>query len=197
MKTRRTKLMPSSSNSIVFVALIVCAVMLFTISWTAFTAANKQDAQIEGNYITIGVPVVQNSEDISKLKGAITIENHDAYGENQNTIPLSEALVVSEYYIATDNRILLSAHIPGSSNLSSGTFDELDYNAAFDRYTYGLSVLAVRCTSVAVLTGKVTKHISSLSTACVGLMLIITKCWMMSFICLHVSTPVMVKSHLK
>ena len=54
----------------------------------------------------------------------------------------------SEHFITADNRTLLSAHIPGSKNLSSGTLDEMDYNWAFDQYVYDLSVIAVRCVDV-------------------------------------------------
>ena len=138
-------------TTVLLVLLLALSIGASSIGFTAWVGATNQSGVIEGEYTTIAVPVGKNFEQTSQ-EGTYLIEDGDYIFEDgtKYVSPSSaeETAKESEYYVTSDNRILLSAHIPGSTNLSSGTLDGMDYNAALDRYVYDLSVLAVRCVEV-------------------------------------------------
>lgn len=139
--------------TVLLVLLLAFSIAASSIGFTAWIGATNQSGVIEDEYTTIAVPVGRNFEKSSEW-GDYLIEDGDyIFSDGSKYVSPASAESTakeSEYYVASDNRILLSAHIPGSTNLSSGTLDEMDYNLALDRYVYELSVLAVRCVSAAV-----------------------------------------------
>ena len=139
-------------TTVLLVLLLALSIAASSIGFTAWVGATNQSGVIEGEYTTIAVPVGKNYEKSSEW-GEYLIEDGDyIFSDGTKYVSPESAESTakeSEYYVASDNRILLSAHIPGSTNLSSGTLDGMDYNLALDRYVYELSVLAVRCVSAA------------------------------------------------
>ena len=138
-------------TTVLLVLLLALSIAASSIGFAAWTGARKQFEEIDDKYLTIAVPTGKNLEESSE-EGSYLIKDGDyIFGNGKKYVSPASAertAKESEYYIGSDHRILLSAHIPGSTNLSSGTVDEMDYNSALDRYTYELSVLAVRCVSV-------------------------------------------------
>ena len=138
-------------TTVLLVLLLALSIAASSIGFTAYMGTMRQSSIIEGEYTTIAVPVGQNFEKLSEEGTYIIEDGIIDFGNGKKYVSPGSAFRVakeSEYYITSDNRILLSAHIPGSNNLSSGTMDGMDYNCALDRYTYELSVLAVRCVNV-------------------------------------------------
>ena len=138
-------------TTVLLVLLLALSIAASSIGFAAWTGARKQFEEIDDKYLTIAVPTGKNLEESSE-EGSYLIKDGDyIFGNGKRYVSPASAertAKESEYYIGSDHRILLSAHIPGGTNLSSGTVDEMDYNCALDRYTYELSVLAVRCVSV-------------------------------------------------
>ena len=138
-------------TTVLLVLLLALSIAASSIGFAAYVGAQKQRGIIEGEYTTIAVPIGKNYEK-QNADGTYLIEDGNIlFDDGTKYVNPGSALNVakeSEHYITADNRILLSAHIPGSKNLSSGTLDEKDYNWALDRYVYDLSVIAVRCVDV-------------------------------------------------
>lgn len=137
-------------TTVLLVLLLALSIAASSIGFTAWAGARQQSTVIEGEYLTIAVPTGKNFEEASQ-EGSFLIKDGDFIFDNgrKYVSPASaeETARKSEYYLGSDHRILLSAHIPGSTNLSSGTLDPMAYNWAFDRDSYELSVLALRCVS--------------------------------------------------
>ena len=131
--------------------LLVLSIVISSLGSTAFLCMQKKYELIQSEYTTIAVPVGRNLEKQS-YEGTYLIEDGNyLYADGTKYISPASAESTakeSEYYVASDNRILLSAHIPGSTNLSSGTVDPMRYNFTLDQYCYQLSVMALRCTDV-------------------------------------------------
>ena len=138
-------------TTVLLVLLLALSITASSIGFAAHVGAQKQSSVIEGEYTTIAVPVGKNFEK-QNADGTYLIEDGNIiFDDGTKYVNPGSALKVakeSEHYITADNRILLSAHIPGTKNLSSGTMDEMDYSWELDRYVYDLSVIAVRCVDV-------------------------------------------------
>ena len=151
MKMFRKQTARAPLTTVLLVLLLALSIAASSIGFTAYVGAQKQSSVIEGEYTTIAVPVGKNFEK-QNADGTYLIEDGNIiFDDGTKYVNPGSALKVakeSEHYITADNRILLSAHIPGSKNLSSGTMDEMDYSWELDRYVYDLSVIAVRCVDV-------------------------------------------------
>ena len=151
MKMFRKQTARAPLTTVLLVLLLALSIAASSIGFTAYVGAQKQSGIIEGEYTTIAVPIGKNYEK-QNAEGTYLIEDGNIlFDDGTKYVNPGSALKVaqeSEYYINADNRVLLSAHIPGSKNLSSGTMDEMDYSWELDRYVYDLSVIAVRCVDV-------------------------------------------------
>lgn len=146
---KQTARAPLSTGLLIL--LLSLSIAVSSIGNAAWVGAKKQSGVIESEYTTIAVPRGQNLEKSSEWGEYLEKDGDYIYSDGTKYVSPASAertAMESDYYIGSDHRILLSAHIPGSTNLSSGTVDEMDYNATLDRYVYELSVLAVRCVSV-------------------------------------------------
>ena len=113
--------------------LLALAAGFSAIGYAAWDSAQTQLRHIGENYTTIGVIKPQDGEDASGMVDAFAV---------------LETAKNAPGYLGADNRYILSAHVEGQKGLSSGTLDPLDYHELFDRYSYAMSVLAVRCEAV-------------------------------------------------
>ena len=138
-------------TTVLLVLLLALSIAASSIGFTAWAGAKKQTGMIEDQYTTIAVPKGQNFEKNSEWGEYIIEEGNYLYSDGTKYISPASAEATakgSQYYLGSDNRILLSAYIPGSNTLSSGTVDPLRYNYTLDQYCYQLAVMALRCTSV-------------------------------------------------
>ena len=151
MKMFRKQTARAPLTTVLLVLLLALSIGASSIGFAAWTGASKQFEEIDGQYTTIAVPKGQNFEKSSDWGEYLVKDGDHIFADGTKYVSPASAertARVSEYYIGSDNRILLSAYIPGGKNLSSGTINEMDYNATLDRYVYELSVLALRCVSV-------------------------------------------------
>ena len=138
-------------TTVLLVLLLALSIAASSIGFTAWAGAKKQTGLIKDQYTTIAVPKGQNFEKSSEWGEYIIEDGNYLYSDGTKYISPASAEATareSEYYLGSDNRILLSAHIPGSITLSSGTVDPLKYNSTLDEYCYQLAVMALRCTNV-------------------------------------------------
>ena len=151
MKMFRKQTARAPLTTVLLVLLLALSIGASSIGFAAYVGAQMQSSIIEGEYTTIAVPIGKNYEKQNAEGTYLIKDGNILYDDGTKYVNPGSALNVakeSEHYITADNRILLSAHIPGSKNLSSGTLDEMDYNWALDQYVYDLSVIAVRCVDV-------------------------------------------------
>ena len=133
--------------------LLVLSVLVSGIGFASWISAQRQAKSIDDEYTTIAVPKGANFEKLSEAGTHVIDDGVYTFSSGSTYVtPFSAEAVAkeSEYYLRSDNRILFSAHIDGSSTLSSGTFDPLYYNADLDKYPYQLAVMALRCNWVQV-----------------------------------------------
>lgn len=137
-------------TTVLLVLLLASSIAASSIGFTAWVGAKKQFDEIDSQYTTIAVPSGKNQEKVYSA-GSIKPTGIDSIKFPDDTtyigpLDAENTAKKSEYYRGADHRILLSAHIEGAKNLSSGTFDPLQYNHMLDRYCYTLAVMALRCT---------------------------------------------------
>ena len=138
-------------TTVLLVLLLALSIAASSIGFAAWTGARQQLTRIDEQYTTIAVPSGANLEkkfeagDHTIGAGRITFSDGTSYISAHNAEATARR---SEYYVETDNRILLSAHVEGGTALSSGTLDPLQYNFTLDQYCYQLSVMALRCVSI-------------------------------------------------
>ncbi len=139
-------------TTVLLVLLLALSIAASSIGFAAWTGANKQFEEIDSQYTTIAVPSGKNQERVYSA-GSYSYVGIDSlqFSDGIRFIGPMDAEATakkSEYYQGADHRILLSAYVEGSKTLSSGTLDPLQYNFMLDRYSYLLSVMALRCTYV-------------------------------------------------
>ncbi len=139
-------------TTVLLVLLLALSIAASSIGFAAWMGARKQFEEIDRQYTTIAVPSGKNQEKVYSA-GSIThigIDSRQFPDGTQFIGPMDAEATAkkSEYYQGADHRILLSAHIEGAKNLSSGTLDPLQYNFMLDRYCYTLSVMALKCVHV-------------------------------------------------
>lgn len=112
---------------------------LSCIGLSAWGSARQQYTVLQNSYTTTAIPV----------EGAVSVSDSWSVGEDIYAPELGVLDGVDTSQIPglkqIDRRSILSAHVPGCATLTSGTFDVLKYNDAFDRYRANYSVLAVEC----------------------------------------------------
>lgn len=121
------------------VLILMLGSSLSCIGLSAWGNARKQYIDLQNSYTTTAIPVegaVSVSESWSADKDIYAPELGVLDGLDTSQIP---------GLMQIDRRCILSAHVPGCTTLTSGTFDVLKYNNAFDRYRANYSVLAVEC----------------------------------------------------
>ena len=139
---------PFTMSLMVFLSL---SITISNIGFSAWIGGSKQTELINEKYVTIAVPSGQHLEKSSGW-GEFLIDNGNyIYSDGTTYVdPISAEITAqeSEYYVTSDNRIMLTASIPGSTPISSGSTDPLRYNFKLDQYCYQLSVMALRCTNI-------------------------------------------------
>lgn len=149
----------------VFLSLLLCfAVGFSVIGVTAWRFSANQALFIDAEYVTIAIPREQEMDKWT-LGGIPKEDGSIEWGDGTWYISPSRmeaAAVNAPGLLAVDRRCLLGAMVSGTTALSSGALDILQYNEAFDRYCYDFCVLAVRCTEVSDLgsPGKVTESVA-------------------------------------
>lgn len=121
------------------VLILILGSSLSCIGLSAWGSARKQYIDLKNRYTTTAIPVegtVRVSESWSADEDIYAPESGVLDGLDTSQIP---------GLIQIDRRCILSAHVPGCTTLTSGTFDVLKYNNAFDRYRANYCVLAVEC----------------------------------------------------
>lgn len=139
-------------TTVFLVLLLALSIGASSIGFVAWAGGQKQYEAIDSQYTTIGILSGANWEKqfeggFSKFVGLDSLEYEDG-SRYIGPISASVTASASELCLSTDNSILLGAHIPGSTALTSGSMDPLSYHSELDDYSYSLSVFAVRCKSV-------------------------------------------------
>lgn len=139
-------------SSVLLVLLLIQATAMTSIGYSSLNSAKKQVDIIDEQYTTIAVPSGKHQEKLSE-SGAFSYIGVDSvkFSDGTQYIGAFDAESTAKQFKqfkGVDHRVLLSAYINGSKPLSSGTLDPLQYNFMLDRYSYLLSVMALRCTYV-------------------------------------------------
>lgn len=134
--------------------LIVVAIIISSIGLSAWIESEQQLSCINDHYTTIAILSGANHEK-HFLEGMTTFVDVDSlhYPDGSKYIgPMSAMKTAQEspVFLSAQSNILLSAYIEGSTAITSGTVDILQYNAELDNNCYSLSVFAVECEKVEV-----------------------------------------------
>ena len=124
--------------TLLLLLLLALAAGFSAVGYAAWDSAQAQLAMVDSQYTTIAVPRTEDGNTIYAPDGTTLISCAD----------LLEAAKQAPGYLGEDRRGLLSAQVSEMQGLSSGTLNTLDYNSAFDHYTYSFSVFALECLSV-------------------------------------------------
>lgn len=139
----------------VFILFLACSIGFSCISYAAWRSTQSQIASIDEEYTTIAVPLPQNYNFISQQwlnVGGLLKEGGNIYWSD-GTITYSKENISAiakqaPQVIREENCGILSANLKNLKGLASGSYDETQYNEAFDQVNYGFCVLAVKCTNV-------------------------------------------------
>lgn len=139
------------TSYIALTVLLVFAVIISSIGYTSWDAAKMQIDAINEQYTTIAILSGKNYEKL--IYQTAFFEGLDSYRFSDGTKyigPQSAKVTAqgSENYISAQSNVMLSAHVEGSTAITSGTADVLNYNSALDDFGYSLSVFAVRCKEI-------------------------------------------------
>ena len=139
-------------TTVLLVLLLALSIAASSIGFAAWSGAKKQFEEIDSQYTTIAILSGANYEkllfgDRATFIGLDSLKFSDGtyYIGPQSAKATAQQ---SQYFISAESNILLSAHVDNSTAITSGTFDILKYNYAFDDHCYSLSVYAVECISV-------------------------------------------------
>lgn len=140
------------ASLIFLILLLTFAIIVASIGYCAHVSSCAQLKVINNKYTTIAVLSGANYEKIW-LGDNYYPEGEDSFRFGDGSLYIGpadaqETAQESPYFLEDNTGILLSASVEGCTGLTSGTMDIMDYNAALDRYSYQLSVLAVRCISI-------------------------------------------------
>ena len=138
-------------TTVLLVLLLALSIAASSIGFTGWMGARKQFAEIDNQYTTIGIHAGLHAEKLwgnglqrPKGEDSILFEDGTVYvGPND----AQDMAAQSQHYVSGGTNILLSAYVEGSTALTSGTMDILDYNYAHDSTCYQLAVFAFECTS--------------------------------------------------
>ena len=143
-------------TTVLLVLLLALSIAASSIGFAAWVGARKQFEEIDSQYTTIAILSGKNHEKLflgerATFVGLDSLEFPDG---SKYIGPMSAKVTAQEspYFISADSNILLSAHVDGSTAITSGTMDVLDYHSEMDDYCYSLSVFAVKCEEIEVYT---------------------------------------------
>ena len=143
-------------TTVLLVLLLALPIAASSIGFAAWVGARKQFEEIDSQYTTIAILSGKNHEKLflgerATFVGLDSLEFPDG---SKYIGPMSAKVTAQEspYFISADSNILLSAHVDGSTAITSGTMDVLDYHSEMDDYCYSLSVFAVKCEEIEVYT---------------------------------------------
>ena len=146
---KQTKRQPVSC--ITLVILLMIAVIVLSIGCASWEGAKNQHETIDQQYTTIAILSGKNYEKIIYQTAYFTGLDSFKFPDGTKYIGPQSAKVAaqeSEYFISADSNVMLSAHVDGTTAITSGTTDVLNYNSALDDFGYSLSVFAVKCKEV-------------------------------------------------
>ena len=137
----------------IFLILLLCmSIATSSVGFAAWTGSQRQAVLIDEEYTTIAILSGTNYEKLLLGERATFIGLDSLkFSDGSKYIGPQSAKVTaqqSQYFVSAESNILLSAHVDNSTAITSGTFDILKYNYAFDDHCYSLSVYAVECTSI-------------------------------------------------
>ena len=155
MKMFRKQTARAPLTTVLLVLLLALSIAASSIGFAAWVGAGKQYDAIDGQYTTIAVPSGTNYQKMYE-SGTVTYLGADSaiFDDGTKYIGAVDARLCaerSEYFKSASNGIFLNAYIAGTTALTSGSTDILNYHASIDEYCYALSVLAVRCKSVEIV----------------------------------------------
>ena len=143
-------------TTVLLVLLLALSIAASSIGFAAWVGARKQFEEIDSQYTTIAILSGKNHEKLflgerATFVGLDSLEFPDG---SKYIGPMSAKVTAQEspYFVSADSNILLSAHVDGSTAITSGTMDVLDYHSEMDDYCYSLSVFAVKCEEIEVYT---------------------------------------------
>lgn len=134
--------------------LLVLGVSFSAISFSAWSTAHQQRETISSGYVTIALSREQSlSGEIESGYSSFTTYEDGSIEWSDGTWYYPPELLETVASQAPgvqsiDRRCILGAHVEGAQALSSGRVDILEYNEAFDQYSYNMVVLAVKCTAL-------------------------------------------------
>ena len=139
-------------NTVLLVLLLALSLAASSIGFAAWVGARKQFEEIDRQYTTIGIHAGMNYEDLVHAT-SINYHGYDSMTFEDGTeyigpLDANYRAKQSPDYIAANQGIMLSAHVDGSTAITSGTMDISKYCVTLDGYCYSLSVMAVRCVDV-------------------------------------------------
>ena len=152
MKMFRKQTARAPLTTVLLVLLLALSIAASSIGFAAWVGARKQFEEIDSQYTTIGIHAGMNYADFVHAS-SIRYHGNDSmtFQDGKEYIGPLDAnyrAKQSPDYIAANQGILLSAHIDGSTAITSGTMDISKYCVTLDGYCYSLSVMAVRCVDV-------------------------------------------------
>ena len=171
-------------TTVLLVLLLALSIAASSIGFAAWTGAKKQFAEIDNQYTTIGIHAGLNydqrwagSSGFAKPQGLDSFIFYND-GDTEGLIYTGPRDAVkmagqSPYFLQSGFSQLLSAYVEGTTSLTSGTTDVLEYINTHDSYCYNLAVFAVECQSVEVLT-----HLTTWKTYTMTAKIIEPVCWM-------------------
>jgi len=146
-------------TTVLLVLLLALSIAASSIGFTAWVGARKQFEEIDDQYTTIGIHAGLNYDErwaggygFWKPQGldSYIFYTEDAPEGLSYTGPRDAAKMAAQspYFVSSSSGQILSAHVAGSTGLTSGTKDILDYIMTHDSYCYNLSVFAVKCVGI-------------------------------------------------
>ena len=151
MKMFRKQTARAPLTTVLLVLLLALSIAASSIGFAAWTGANKQFEEIDSQYTTIAILSGKNYEKIIYQTAYFTGLDSFKFPDGTKYIGPQSAKVAaqeSEYFISADSNVMLSAHVDGTTAITSGTTEVLNYNSALDDFGYSLSVFAVRCKEI-------------------------------------------------
>ena len=145
-------------TTVLLVLLLALSIAASSIGFAAYAGGQKQFEAIDSQYTTIGILSGANYEKHFYGADGITYFvglDSLAFSDGSKYIGPESAKVTAQqspHFLSSDSNILLSAHVAGSTAITSGTMDALSYHSEMDDHCYSLSVFAVECEDIEVYT---------------------------------------------
>lgn len=152
MSIFRKQSVRSPVATVLLVLLLALSIAASSVGFAAWSGAKKQFEEIDKQYTTIAIHSGMNYEDFVRAS-RISYHGLDSMTFQDGTeyigpLDAERRAKQSPDYMEANRGILLSAHVVGSTAITSGTMDISKYCVTLDGYCYSLSVMAVRCVDV-------------------------------------------------